>query len=130
MLDIKTLENKRNIKYRSFYFGVAVIKFLQRLPSNYIHRELGKQLLRSATSIGANIIEAQAGRSRKDFTNYYQIALKSSNETKYWLLTLKEVTNDKNIEKEIVVLYQENVEISKMLSSSLLTLKNRKRYQF
>ena len=43
------------------------------------------QLLRSATSIGANLVEARAAHSKKDFIKFYEIALKSSNETKYWL---------------------------------------------
>ncbi|MBW6440647.1 four helix bundle protein [Patescibacteria group bacterium] len=52
--------------------------------------------------MGANIIEAQAGRTRKDFSNYYQIALKSANETKYWLSILKK----KSRQKKKMIKYQ------------------------
>ena len=51
---------------------------------------LVNQLLRSSTSIGANIIEAQAGRTKRDFTNFLTHALKSANETKYWLGLLRD----------------------------------------
>ena len=61
-----------------------------------LKRMIADQLLRSATSIGANTVEAQAASRRKEFIKFYEIALKSANETKYWpnilgasLLTLK-----------------------------------------
>lgn len=76
---------KGNNKERTFCFSLEIIRYLKLLPQDYVNQTIGKQLLRSATSIGANVIEAQAGSSRKDFSNYYQIALKSANETKYWL---------------------------------------------
>ena len=63
-----------NLKYRSHGFSLDIIDLLELLPKSYIYQTIGKQLLRSATSIGANIVEAQAGRTRKDFANFYQIA--------------------------------------------------------
>lgn len=103
-----------------------IIDLLELLPKNYIFETIGKQLLRSATSIGANVIEAQAGRTRKDFTNFYQIALKSANEPKYWLSILKEKNKDKNVFNKIEILLKEAIEISNMLGASLITLKNKK----
>ena len=120
------LKNKSNLKHRSFYFSLEVIKFLERLPKNYIYQILGKQLLRAATSVGANIIEAQAGRTKRDFTNFYQISLKSANETKYWLSLLKEKIRFKIQQTQINKLIQEITEISNMLAASLLTLKGKR----
>ncbi len=89
-MEKENLKTTNDLKYRSYGFSLDVIDLLELLPKNYIYQTIGKQLLRSATSVGANIIEAQAGRTRKDFANFYQIVLKSANETKYWLSILKE----------------------------------------
>jgi len=79
--------------------------------------------LRSATSIGANIVEAKAGSSKKDFRNFYTIALKSANETKYWLCLIRD-TNIVNIEKDkIVELIAEADELSKIIASIIINAK-------
>ena len=70
---------------RSFDFGVAVIRMVQRLPPSTASQVLGRQLLRSATSIAANVEEAQAAVSRADFGNKMGIALKEARETHLWL---------------------------------------------
>ena len=88
---------------------------------------IAKQLLRAATSIGANIIEAQASPSRKDFTNFFHHSLKSANETKYWLELLKD--SGKVSSEAINPLIQEVAEISNILGSSILTLKGRKNFK-
>ena len=78
------MENKvYDLKKRSYIYSLDVIKFLECLPKDYIAQTIGKQLLRSATSVGANIVEAQAASSKKDFANFYNHALKSSNESKF-----------------------------------------------
>lgn len=118
----------KNIKHRAYAFSLQTISFLELLPKNYIYQTLGSQLLRSATSIGANIVEAQAGRTRRDFANFYQIALKSANETKYWLALLKEKTNDANGREVSERLLKEAIEISNMLGASLLTLKKKREF--
>lgn len=74
---------KIDIKLRAYKFSLAVIRFINDLPKNQTNKIISSQLLRSATSIGANIIEAQAGSSKKDFKNFMNVALKSANETKY-----------------------------------------------
>ncbi len=93
------------------------------MSSNSSNRILGDQLLRSATSIGANIVEAQAGSSRKDFKNFLNYALKSANETKYWLALLRD--SGKKSKLEIDPLLQESGELAKILASSIITLKSR-----
>ena len=78
-------ELKKNIiKDKTFEFALRIIKVYRYLLSKneYV---LSKQLLRSGTSIGANVVEALDGISKKDFRNKMSIALKESRETKYWL---------------------------------------------
>ena len=118
------MEYKKDIKQRTFELSLAVIGLLENLPNTYIYQILGKQLLRCSTSIGANVIEAQAGSSLKDFMNFYFIALKSANETIYWLKLIKEKSN-KIIANKINDLLNENIEISKILGASLVTMRNK-----
>ena len=119
-----TLNPKTDLKIRCYYFSIKVIKFLETLPEKKVYWVIADQLLRSATSIGANIVEAKASSSRKDFIKFYDIALKSANESKYWLGLLRDATQaDKN---EVVKLLGELEEISKMLGASLITLKNKR----
>jgi four helix bundle protein len=77
------------VQQKSFDFALKMIKLYTKLQE---HREyvLSRQLLRSATSIGANITEATAGQSRRDFLAKMSIASKEARETKYWLELFKE----------------------------------------
>jgi four helix bundle protein len=93
------------------------------MPNSYISSVIGKQLLRSATSIGANIIEAQSASSKREFQNFYSIALKSANETKYWLDLLKR--SGKCASSNVDRLIEEVGEISKIIAKSILTIKCR-----
>jgi len=113
-----------DIKHRAYYFSIKTIKFLENLPEKYIYRTIGNQLLRSATSIGANIIEAQAASSKRDFQNFINHALKSANETKYWFCLLRDGVKVKI--KDVSELLQEVDELSKILGASMLKLKGRK----
>lgn len=76
------------VKEKSFAFSIQIINLYKRLlnEKEYI---ISKQLLRSGTSIGANIEEANAGYSKKDFTAKMSIASKEAREAKYWLRLLK-----------------------------------------
>ncbi|MBO6537357.1 MAG: four helix bundle protein [Balneolaceae bacterium] len=77
------------IQKKSFEFSLSIIRLFKRLQ---VEREyiISKQLLRSGTSIGANIEEAIAGQSKKDFLAKISISLKEARETKYWLRLLSE----------------------------------------
>lgn len=70
---------------KSFDFSIRIIKLYQHLSKQHKEYVLSKQLLRSGTSIGANINEAQAGQSKADFAAKMSIASKEARETKYWL---------------------------------------------
>ena len=113
----------KDIKQRTFQFSLDVINFVEKIKKDNTVYIIINQLLRCSTSIGANIIEAKSASSRKDFINYYQIALKSANETKYWLLLLKS-TNKVN-DKQVDILLNELDEICRIIVKSLLTLKGK-----
>jgi four helix bundle protein len=115
---------KSNLRYRSYQFSIMIIKYIQSFPNQRFFWIISDQLLRSATSIGANLIEAKSASSKRDFIKYYEIALKSANETKYWLCLLR----DSNLTKtnQLNMLINEVTEISKMIGSSLLTMKGKR----
>jgi len=77
------------IQDRSFNFAIRVVKLCQTLDQTPgVSRTLANQLLRSGTSIGANVSEAQAGQSKKDFIAKMAISAKEARETHYWLKLL------------------------------------------
>lgn len=120
------LNSKTDLKKRTYIHAINMIKFIDTLNQKDLSIQvIAKQLIRSTTSIGANIIEAQAGSSKKDFTNFFSYALKSANETKFWLGLLKD-SGKADINKCIGLL-QETVEISNILGSSILTLKGKRK---
>ncbi len=73
-----------------FTFQKNIIDFIRSTKYDRIYFSLFDQLIRSSSSIGANLVEGTAGVSNKDYINYNGIALKSANETKYWLCLVKE----------------------------------------
>ena len=76
------------IEEKSFRFAVRLVKLNQHLRTKKKEYVLSKQLLRSGTSIGANVAESQQAQSRADFISKLEIALKEAAETKYWLRLL------------------------------------------
>lgn len=77
---------KRNIiKEKSFDFAVGVVNLYKELAYNKKEYVMSRQLLKSGTSIGANVREAEFAQSKPDFVNKMSISLKEANETDYWL---------------------------------------------
>ena len=109
---------------RLIKFSLEIISFSNDLKKNKILWSIIDQLVRSATSIGANIIEAKASSSKLDFLKYFQIALKSANETKYWLILIKE--SSPLFREKSDKLLKETDEISKIIGSAILTMKGKK----
>ncbi len=72
-----------NIRHRCYYFAKEVVLFVKESKCDKVYSSLFDQLIRSATSIGANMVEGRAGSSRKDWKKFLVISLKSANETKY-----------------------------------------------
>ena len=109
---------------RTYTYSLDLIKFIDTLNKRDLTVQIiSKQLLRSGTSIGANIIEAQAGSSRNDFINFLNHALKSANESKFWLGLLKDSSKSDKTAAE--VLLTETGELAKILGSSIRTLRNK-----
>ncbi len=75
-----------DIKIRCYEFSKSVILFINKIEFKRIHYSIVDQLLRSATSIGANVIEGKSGNSRKNLIAFFSISLRSANETKYWVV--------------------------------------------
>ncbi|MBQ8175845.1 MAG: four helix bundle protein [Oscillospiraceae bacterium] len=109
------------VRYKSKKFAVRIINMYKYLCEEKREYVLSKQVLRSGTSIGANVSEAECGFSKNDFAYKLYTALKECNETKYWLELLYETGY---LEKDAFEsIYSECEEIRKMLSSSTKTLK-------
>ena len=123
-LKITIKNSKLDIKERSYHFALKIIKLVESLPNDRVCKIIADQLLKSATSIGANIIEAQAASSKRDFTNFLNYSLKSANETKFWLGLLRDSgKKDRGI---INPLLDEAKQLSSILASSILKLKRKK----
>ena len=120
------MRNENAIEAKSFDFAIRIVKLYQYLTNEKKEFVLSKQLLRSGTSIGANVAEAERAQSQADFYAKMSIALKEANETDYWLrllyktdyLTENEYNSiNKNINEIIALL----VSITKTVKSSLET---------
>ncbi len=114
---------KKEFKKRMYLWVLKIIKVLDELPKGYVSQVLGKQLLRSSTSVLANYVEADSASSRKDFINFFNHSLKSANETKVWLSLIKDAGKYQG--DKIDFLIREVDEISKIIASSIITLKNK-----
>lgn len=117
------MKNNTETQIRAYNFAKNIIALLDQTPKDYVTQTLGKQLIRSATSIGANIIEAHAASSKKDFTNFLSHALKSANETKFWLGLLRDT---RDIQKDISPLLTETHQLANILGASIHTLRTKK----
>ena len=107
---------------KSFKFAIRVIRLYKYLCDDKKEYVLSKQLLRSGTSIGANINEAQEAQSKNDFISKLSISLKEARESKYWIELLKE-TNYLS-EKEASNILEDLIEIIKLLTSIIKTTKD------
>ena len=116
--NIKIL-NKNIVKEKSFDFAIRIVKLYKYLMDEKKEFVLSKQVLRSGTSIGANINEAQQGQSKKDFLMKMNISLKECTETKYWIELLG-ATEYINLEQKDSIM-NDCIEIEKMLTSIVKT---------
>ena len=107
---------------RTYTFSLSIVLLAKNFSSNGLSSQIiFKQLIRSATSIGANIVEAQASSSRKDFSNFINHALKSSNETRYWLALLRD--SEASLRAKTNTSLKEAQEISQILGSTVKKLR-------
>ena len=115
---------KNDFKKRLYEFVLRLVALIDALPKGMITEVMGKQLLRSGTSILANYIEAQSASSKKDFINFFTHSLKSANESKVWLALLRDT--NKGEKKGLDRALDELSEIAKIPASSILTMKGKK----
>lgn len=105
-------------------FSLEIIKLCNEIRKDRNLWSIADQLIRSATSIGANIIEAKASSSKLDYLKFFQIALKSANETQYWLVLIRESSTYLKDKSE--KLLKECVEISKIIGAGVITMKGKR----
>jgi four helix bundle protein len=110
------------IKDKSFKFAIRIVKLYKYLCENKNEFVLSKQILRSGTSIGANINEALQGQSKKDFLMKMNISLKEFSETKYWLELIYATEYIDN--KMMQSIFDDCIELEKILASIVKTTKN------
>jgi four helix bundle protein len=97
-----------NIKHGAFQFFKKIILFVNEIKVENFFHSVFNQLVRSAVSIGANQAEAIPGSSKKDFLNFYFIALKSANETKYRLCLIGDLIQSDKIKSQLCYWKQTN----------------------
>ena len=98
--------NKAELERRTKEFSLRLIRFLQSLPKNYLGEALGRQLLKSGTSIGANYREANRAESKADFIHKLAIVEKEASESLYWLELLLEAGIGANQEaKDLLAIF-------------------------
>lgn len=111
------------LRTKSKEYAKSIVMLCRSLKENKIEYALIDQLLRSGTSVGANIHEAQYAQGTKDFISKFEIALKECNESEYWLELLFEVNSI--TEEEFKVFQKQCVELRRMLVSSVKKLKEK-----
>ena len=116
-------KRKIDLPERTYKFAVEIVKIVQELPRSRVSYILGDQLLRAGTSIGANVEEAFAGLTKKDFIHSVNISRKEARETKYWLRLIIDA-GLLNGEKTKPIL-QENEELIKILTAIVKKAQNR-----
>ena len=109
------------IQEKSFQFAIRIVRLYRHLTKVKREFVLSKQLLRSGTSIGANIAESQEAQSRADFISKISIALKEATESEYWIKLL--YATDYLTQSEYDSIFPDCVELAKILTAILKSSK-------
>jgi len=117
-------DKKYNLEDRTIKFSEDIIVFIRKLKKDIINIPLTGQLVRSATSIGANYCEANGASSKKDFKNKIYIYKKEARETKYWLQLIARANPE--IKEEARNLWKEAQELTLIFSKIILTIDRKK----
>ena len=112
---------ENSLKQKSYAFALRVIKLYKHLSVKNAEYVLSKQVLRSGTSIGANVTEANRAQSKLDFVHKLSIALKEADETEYWLNLLRD--SDYITPSQAEALLSDCAELQRMLIASIKTAK-------
>ena len=124
----KTQSDKERFKKefiaRLIALTVRTLRFATQLRKDKSLWTVADQLIRCTGSIGANVVEAKGSASTRDYTHFFEIALKSANETKYWLVVIRE--DSPEFSKEASALLDEADQVCRIIGSSVLTLKGKR----
>ena len=114
-----SVRNDNLIEQKSYDFAVRIVNLYKHLKSTHKEIILSKQILRSGTSVGANVCEATRAQSKNDFIAKISIALKEAYETDYWLRLLNDT--DYITKDEFKSIYEDCQDISNILAKILIT---------
>jgi four helix bundle protein len=103
---------KNDLEERTAKFGESVIELCKKLTPTIINKPIINQILRSATSVGANYMEANGASSRRDFANKIFICKKEAQETKHWLRMLSKTEENIEITQKLRLIWQECQELT------------------
>ena len=117
------MNESQTVNRKSRLFAVRIVRLYQHLATEKKEFILSKQLLRSGTSIGANIAESECAFSRKEFLSKMYIAFKECNETLYWLDLLHDT--EYLTDSEYVSIHMDCMELHKMLASITKTIREK-----
>ena len=106
-----------DLQKRLFKFAIDVIKAVRKLPKGADYLIISRQLVKSATSSGANYDEAQGAVSKADFTNKVRISLREMRESNYWLRIIQSINETKIAENELNYLLNESKELKNILGA-------------
>lgn len=113
-----------DVRMRSYRFCVSIVRWAEGVRMNRAGNTLLSQLLRAATSVGANIVESKAASSKRDFLRFREIALKSANETLFWLCLFRD--GSLTDRASIAPLIDEAKQIAAMLAAGIITMKGKR----
>ena len=119
------MEYKREIKNWTIEFSISIVKLTKELEGKGIPFSIINQVLRSGTSIGANVHEGKSSSSEKELIRYLSIALKSANETEYWLKIIKEAYSFSS--EKLNECKKELGEIQKVIATIIIKLKSKQK---
>ena len=116
------------VEQKSRAFAVRIVNLFKYLRDRRREDIMSRQVLRSGTSIGANVFEGTYAQSKEDFVNKYSIALKEANETRYWLQLLSDTGYLSATDATAESLVEDCVELIRILTASIRTAKQKKGY--
>ena len=115
---------KYNLEERTAKFGENIIKLAHKIPKTYVNNSLISQLVRAATSVGANYCEADCAESRKDFEHKIGICKKESKETRHWLRML--AVAEPSLKDDARPLWKEASELNLIFTSIVRSTRSNK----
>ncbi len=121
-----TRDAKNDLRSRTKRFALGVLRLYSALPKTTETQVLGRQLLRSGTSVGAHYREATRARSDADFISKIEVALQELEETQYWLELLSESETVPRNDTRVLALHAEAEELIRIFVASVRTVKKHK----